>query len=721
MIQIDEAFKNIANSVPIMMWVSGTDKKYHFFNNSWLKFTGKTIEEERLNNRRTEIHPDDEQRWLSVYNQYFERQKEFKIEYRLKRHDHQYRWVLEHAVPHFTKDGQFDGYVSSAVDVDELLELERIKSELISAEALKKEQALNEELASTNEELGATNEELKAANEDLAVAYEQLQEIKQQLETLNNELEEKVNQRTEALEKSEAELQATNEELHATNEELVSTNEELIATNEDLVQSQETLQQLLIEQANANETIARSEKLFRSIALNIPNSLVLVIDKEHRFIAVEGDLMTRLGFNSKIYEGKHPLEVSPPERYEASKPLYNRVLSGEQFSLERKSERGEDFMVHFVPLKNDENEVYAGLIIALDITDIRKGEEKSAMLAAIIESSNDAIVGKGLDSVVTSWNKSAEEMFGYKAEEIIGQSIMKIIPQERQHEELNIITKIKNGERVEHFETQRLTKDHRLLDLSITVSPIKNKQGQIIGASKIARDISEKKQEEARKNDFIAMVSHELKTPLTSMRAYVQLLLAKEKEAGDNFRTSVLTRAGVQAKKMSAMINDFLSLARLEEGKISLKFEEFNLKQVIDETVLDAQFLSTNHSIQVTGCDDIAVNADRDKIGQVLMNLLSNAIKYSPKGGDITIDCQRVEKGVKVSVTDHGIGISEKDQKKLFDRFYRVQNERVKTVSGFGIGLYLVSEILKYHDSKIEVESDEGKGSTFYFTLETIA
>lgn len=721
MIQIDEAFKNIANSVPIMMWVSGTDKKYHFFNNSWLKFTGKTIEEERLNNWRTEIHPDDEQRWLSVYNQYFERQKEFKIEYRLKRHDHQYRWVLEHAVPHFTKDGQFDGYVSSAVDVDELLELERIKSELISAEALKKEQALNEELASTNEELGATNEELKAANEDLAVAYEQLQEIKQQLETLNNELEEKVNQRTEALEKSEAELQATNEELHATNEELVSTNEELIATNEDLIQSQETLQQLLIEQANANETIARSEKLFRSIALNIPNSLVLVIDKEHRFIAVEGDLMTRLGFDSKIYEGKHPLEVSPPERYEASKPLYNRVLSGEQFSLERKSERGEDFMVHFVPLKNDENEVYAGLIIALDITDIRKGEEKSAMLAAIIESSNDAIVGKGLDSVVTSWNKSAEEMFGYKAEEIIGQSIMKIIPQERQHEELNIITKIKNGERVEHFETQRLTKDHRLLDLSITVSPIKNQQGQIIGASKIARDISEKKQEEARKNDFIAMVSHELKTPLTSMRAYVQLLLAKEKEAGDNFRTSVLTRAGVQAKKMSAMINDFLSLARLEEGKISLKFEEFSLKQVIDETVLDAQFLSTNHHIQVSDCDNITINADRDKIGQVLMNLVSNAIKYSPKGGDIVIDCKKVGNRVKISVTDHGIGISEKDQKKLFDRFYRVQNERVKTVSGFGIGLYLVSEILKYHDSKIDVESEEGKGSTFYFTLETVA
>lgn len=714
MIQIDEAFKIIANSVPIMMWVSGTDKKYHFFNNSWLKFTGRTIEQERLNNWKAEIHPDDEQRWFSVYNQYFEQQKEFKIEYRLKRHDHQYRWVLEHAVPHYTKDGIFDGYVSSAVDVDEMLELERIKSELISAEALKKEQALNDELA-------ATNEELRAANEDLAVAYEQLQDIKQQLERLNDELEEKVNQRTMALEKSEMELQATNEELHATNEELVTTNEELIATNEDLIQSQETLQQLLIEQANANEIIARSEKLFRSIALNIPNSLIIVIDKDHRFIAVEGDLMTRLGFDSKNYEGKHPLEVSPPERYEASKPLYDRVLAGEQFSIERKSERNEDFMVHFVPLTNDEGEVYAGLIIALDITDIRKGEEKSALLAAIIESSNDAIVGKGLDSVVTSWNKSAEEMFGYKAEEIIGQSIMKIIPSERQHEELNIITKIKNGERVEHFETQRLTKDHRLLDLSITVSPIKNQQGQIIGASKIARDISEKKQEEARKNDFIAMVSHELKTPLTSMRAYVQLLLAKEKEAGDNFRTSVLTRAGVQAKKMSAMINDFLSLARLEEGKISLKFEEFNLKQVIDETVLDAQFLSTNHHIQVKDCNDIAINGDRDKIGQVLMNLVSNAIKYSPKGGDITIACKKDEKRVTISVTDHGIGISEKDQKKLFDRFYRVQNERVKTVSGFGIGLYLVSEILKYHDSKIEVKSEEGKGSTFYFTLETIA
>jgi PAS domain S-box-containing protein len=467
----------------------------------------------------------------------------------------------------------------------------------------------------------------------------------------------------------------------------------------------------------ANEKIARSEKLFRSIALSIPKSLIIVIDKDHRYMMVEGDMMQRLGYDRRNYEGKHPLEIAPPERYEASKHLYEKVLAGETFSIERKAETGEDYMVHFVPLKNDNEEVEAGLILALDITDIKQAEEKSAKLAAIIESSDDAIISKTLDSIITSWNDSAERMFGYTADEMIGQSILKIIPPDRKDEEPQILSRLRKGERVEHFETKRITKDNTLLDISLSISPVKDPRGNIIGLSKIARDITEKKQEEQRKNDFIAMVSHELKTPLTSVKSYVQVLLERAKKDNDRFMITALSRADVQTRKMTTMIHDFLSLARLQDGKISLRKEPFDLKQLIEEVAGDTQFLTSNHSVELKDCRQITINADRDKIAQVIMNLLSNAIKYSPDGGTITMGCEKKDGTVKVYVQDEGIGISLTDQKRLFERFYRVQNLKIKTVSGFGIGLYLVSEILRYHDSNIEVESKEGVGSTFYFLL----
>lgn len=163
-----------------------------------------------------------------------------------------------------------------------------------------------------------------------------------------------------------------------------------------------------------------------------------------------------------------------------------------------------------------------------------------------------------------------------------------------------------------------------------------------------------------------------------------------------------------------------MNLARLEEGKVQLVQQVFELRLLIEEIAGDAQFLTKLHRIEVADCRDIAVRADREKIGQVLMNLLTNAIKYSPRGGAIRISCTPEPGKVRIGVSDEGIGISSVDQKKLFERFYRVENEQMQTVSGFGIGLYLVSEMLRYHNSRIAVESLEGVGSTFYFSLDTV-
>ena len=366
---------------------------------------------------------------------------------------------------------------------------------------------------------------------------------------------------------------------------------------------------------------------------------------------------------------------------------------------------------------NSEKQVERFIGTVVDIHESKTAEEKSAKLAAIVESSDDAIISKTLEGVITSWNDAAERMFGYTADEIIGQSVLTLIPQERQEEEPMILSKLKKGERVEHFETQRITKDKKILDLSLTISPVKDSSGKTIGVSKIARDISDKKREEMRKNDFIAMVSHELKTPLTSIKSYVQILLAKAKKENDSFRLEGLTRTDIQVKKMVSMIGDFLSLAKLEEGNIKLNKTLFNLKPLIEEIISDAQFLTSVHAILIKNCD-VEVYADQDKIGQVLINLLSNAIKYSPSGGTVIIGCEKDGKKVKVYVSDEGVGINLKDHPRLFDRFYRVENEQVKTVSGFGVGLYLVSEILRYHNSEIHVESRPGEGSTFHFNID---
>ncbi|ASE62105.1 PAS domain S-box protein [Chryseobacterium indologenes] len=358
----------------------------------------------------------------------------------------------------------------------------------------------------------------------------------------------------------------------------------------------------------------------------------------------------------------------------------------------------------------------------LDITDLKNSEEYHSKLVAIINSSFDAIISKTLNGIVSTWNASAEAIFGYSAEEMIGQPILKIIPEERLQEEDFILERLRNGESINHFETQRLTKSGKLLDVSLTISPIKNEKGEIMGISKIARDISEKKQEEKRKNDFVSMVSHELKTPLTSILLSAQAMQRSSKK-GD-IESSIKMSAGIetQAKKMTSMIQDFLSLARIEEGKIQMRFEYFQLAGLMNEIVEEVKFFSKKHTIKIQCDPSFEVLADRDKIGQVLTNLLTNAVKYSPNGGMVTMGAEKSGNGhLRIFVSDEGVGISKRDQQKLFRRFFRVEQEEITNISGFGIGLYIVAEILHYHDTTISVESEEGIGSTFQFILDNNA
>jgi two-component system sensor histidine kinase VicK len=241
--------------------------------------------------------------------------------------------------------------------------------------------------------------------------------------------------------------------------------------------------------------------------------------------------------------------------------------------------------------------------------------------------------------------------------------------------------------------------------------------GNVTEYSGMMMDITERKLDDLRKNDFIGMVSHELKTPLTSLNAYVQMLQGRVQKSEDTFTTGALNKAHNQIKKMSVMINGFLNVSRLESGKIQLDKQHFDLTQLVAEMIEEATLMSASHTITLLPTHEITIYADRDKIGNVISNLLSNAVKYSPKGKLITVSCTLVNGHAQVSIQDEGMGIKPQHTDKLFNRFYRIDSKHTQHISGFGIGLYLSAEIIQHHLGKIWVESQVGVGSIFYFTI----
>nr|WP_067055156.1 ATP-binding protein [Mucilaginibacter sp. L294] len=240
-------------------------------------------------------------------------------------------------------------------------------------------------------------------------------------------------------------------------------------------------------------------------------------------------------------------------------------------------------------------------------------------------------------------------------------------------------------------------------------------KGDVVSVVGTIFDITESKEDELRKNDFIGMVSHELKTPLTSLSGFSQLGMMNARKNADEYTGNLFEKVYSQVRKMNALINGFLNVSRLDSGKIHLHNTTFNMDELIREVVAETGLTAGQQSFEVNG-NAGAVTADRDKIETVLTNLLSNAVKYA-KDKPVTVTCTAGEGEITISVMDEGLGIKTDDLGHLFERYYRVENDLTQHISGFGIGLYLSSEIVKRHGGRIWAESKLGKGSVFNFTL----
>jgi len=368
---------------------------------------------------------------------------------------------------------------------------------------------------------------------------------------------------------------------------------------------------------------------------------------------------------------------------------------------------------------------------ARDSSQQKLAEEKQAILAAIVASSDDAIISKTLDGIITSWNQSATKMFGFTEAEAVGKHITIIIPKERIDEETMIIESIRRGEKIDHFETVRQGKDGTRKQISITVSPVKDSKGKIIGASKIARDISARAEAEKQgqlymqrlqelnkyKDDFMVMASHELKTPLTVISANLQILQMMLK-ADSNL--PFLDKTIKQVNKLSALITSLLDVSKIQAGKLALDFTLFDLTLLIEEISSNLQQTTSNQRIIFNNRREILMaHADRERIEQVLVNIIGNAIKYTHDSGEIIIDAGKNGNDIFVDIHDNGIGIAQEDIENIFLRFYRVSGS-ASSFSGSGIGLYISSEIIKSHGGKIWAESKIGSGSVFHFTIPAV-
>ncbi|MEO8721465.1 MAG: ATP-binding protein [Ginsengibacter sp.] len=355
-------------------------------------------------------------------------------------------------------------------------------------------------------------------------------------------------------------------------------------------------------------------------------------------------------------------------------------------------------------------------------------EKKQATLAAIVDSSDDAIISKTLNGIITSWNQSAKKMFGFTEKEAIGKHISIIIPDDRIQEETMIIESVRSGKKIDHFETIRKAKDGTEIHISLAVSPIKNSAGKIIGASKIARNIpfrieAEKQREiytqklqelNKYKDEFMVMASHELKTPVTVILANLEIL--KEIMGKDN-NIGFVDKTLKQAVKLSLLIGNLLDVSKIQSGKLELDLSVFNLNLLVKEITDNLQRTTKNHQLIFnSNAEELMVRVDREKMGQVIINLITNAIKYMPMPGKIIIDAYRKKKNIIVSVADTGIGVPEKDLKNVFLRFYKGSGA-ASSFSGSGIGLFISSEIIKAHGGKIWAKSAIAKGSFFYFSL----
>jgi PAS domain S-box-containing protein len=438
------------------------------------------------------------------------------------------------------------------------------------------------------------------------------------------------------------------------------------------------------------------------------------------------------GYSAAEAIGRNITLIIPDERHGEEDYVLGEVRQGrrvDHYETVRRRKDGSfiDVSLTVSPVMNAAGRVIGVSKIARDISQTKRLSREAFRLAAIVESSDDAILSKDLNGVIQTWNSGAERMFGYTAEEAIGRNITMIVPEDRLPEETEVLRRVRIGLSIEHFETVRRRKDGGLIDISLTVSPIRAANGDVVGASKIARDITESLRLRAMaedasrlKDEFLAVLSHELRTPLNTVLGYARMLKREDQRMTGPLRERALDALERNADALSRLVNDILDTSRIVTGKLRLSLENNGVEGVIEDSIetVRPQAEAKGVALHARVEPGLSVLADRDRLQQVIWNLLSNAIKFTPANGTVTVGAAQHGDAVSISVHDTGIGIAREHLPYLFQRFWQAHTGVSREFAGLGIGLALARHLVELHGGTIGVESPGmGRGATFTVML----
>lgn len=446
------------------------------------------------------------------------------------------------------------------------------------------------------------------------------------------------------------------------------------------------------------------------------------------------------GYSSEEAIGKPVTMLMPEDLLEEEPKILGRIRRGESVEHHETVRRCKDgslidISLTVSPLRNAAGEIVGASKVVRDVTERNRMEESRAKLASIVESSDDAIISKSVDGVITSWNAGAERLFGYTAREALGKPVAMLMPTDRFNEEPEILGRIQRGESVEHYDTVRRRKDGSLVDISLTISPLRDGKGRVVGASKIMRDVTagRKTQEDLRqseaqarnalaaaeaasrtKDEFLAMLSHELRTPMAAIVGWARML--REGASAEE------TREGIEviernARLQAQIIEDLLDMSRIMSGKFRLNVESVDVDAVLRGAIDGVRLAAEAKHLRLTVVHEGSpgeVRGDPHRLQQVFFNLLTNAVKFTPARGEVHVACRHGPAHVEVSVCDTGIGIKPEFVPFVFERFKQQDGRITRQYQGLGLGLAIARHLVELHGGTIRAASEgEGKGATF--------